>query len=597
MWDTYWQGRGSPWEYDPGPPRNRSWARLFAETPNYRGLGLALTGQEQFRWHFGPMFYRGRLRDRQVKVLIVGQEGAQDESLSHRSFTGGTGGRMQQLLNHLGITHSYVFMNTFVYPIFGQYGSAERLMGQHSRSPIRIHRELLFDYVVARNDLQLVVAVGRAAKESVASWIGSHGGSADPDALHLADAAVVAPHLRAVGVLHPGGASKGGAVTAIKASFVDAIAQVEAWSAADPAWLVPDPGSSRAPANAYTYASAPIPFRDFPYGTPWRLGRQSTSSNRKDDQRAIQIFGEHGTYNNTGDNLIYVGDAAGSTNGYDDDPTDLPYEPPRVRYRDFDAGPTASFARLLQGATTQFPWPDFAGLGLSSDPSFGAGPAYRGRLSAPSILVVADQRSHDDLFSGRALTGDAGQHLQAFLEAAGVTTSYCILAVLPVDTLEDDQVAVRAAVDTAEVRSLYAEAVRRVRPQVTILSGPLAQRLGGHITPAGTPAIPMLAHSQPGWVADWGRALGELQPLHYRRDLTSPTFAYQGERTQIARSDLPYGTLRWQGSSGDRGLQPKQGGSASFDYYKLVMPRWAFELAPVPLIPSEQAAVDVMAAG
>ena len=52
--------RGLPWEYDPGPPANRQWARLFAETPNYRGLGRALGGGEEFRWHFGPMFYRGR---------------------------------------------------------------------------------------------------------------------------------------------------------------------------------------------------------------------------------------------------------------------------------------------------------------------------------------------------------------------------------------------------------------------------------------------------------------------------------------------------------------------------------------------------------
>jgi hypothetical protein len=99
MVNTLWDGRGVPWEHDAGPPRNRSWGRLFAETPNYRGLGHAVTNRNAFRWHFGPMFYRGRLGDRQVKVLIVGQEGAQDESLSHRSFTGGTGGRMQHLLN------------------------------------------------------------------------------------------------------------------------------------------------------------------------------------------------------------------------------------------------------------------------------------------------------------------------------------------------------------------------------------------------------------------------------------------------------------------------------------------------------------------
>ncbi|MEY2415243.1 MAG: hypothetical protein QOH53_577, partial [Ilumatobacteraceae bacterium] len=53
MWEQYWEHRGSPWEYDPGPAKNRSWSRLFAETPNYRGFGIALSGNEEFRWHFG----------------------------------------------------------------------------------------------------------------------------------------------------------------------------------------------------------------------------------------------------------------------------------------------------------------------------------------------------------------------------------------------------------------------------------------------------------------------------------------------------------------------------------------------------------------
>jgi hypothetical protein len=81
--------RGDPWEHDPGPTTASGWAALFAETPNYRGLGRAVVGREAFRWHHGPMFFRGRL-DGSAKVVLVGQEGAQDESLSHRSFTGGT---------------------------------------------------------------------------------------------------------------------------------------------------------------------------------------------------------------------------------------------------------------------------------------------------------------------------------------------------------------------------------------------------------------------------------------------------------------------------------------------------------------------------
>ena len=55
MADDYLAGRGNPWDYDPGPPRNRKWPRLFSETPNYRALGEAVIGSDKFRWHFGPM--------------------------------------------------------------------------------------------------------------------------------------------------------------------------------------------------------------------------------------------------------------------------------------------------------------------------------------------------------------------------------------------------------------------------------------------------------------------------------------------------------------------------------------------------------------
>src|SRR4029453_3680758 len=53
--------RGNPWDFDPGPATTSGWPELFAATPNYRGLGVAVLGRETFRWHFGPMFYRGRL--------------------------------------------------------------------------------------------------------------------------------------------------------------------------------------------------------------------------------------------------------------------------------------------------------------------------------------------------------------------------------------------------------------------------------------------------------------------------------------------------------------------------------------------------------
>ena len=593
MWEQYWEDRGSPWEFDSGPAKNRSWSRLFAETPNYRGFGIALSGNEEFRWHFGPMFYRGRLGDQQVKVLIVGQEGAQDESLSHRSFTGGTGGRMQHLLTHLGINRSYLFLNTFVYPIFGQYDGLLPIIAQHPASPIAQHRKKLLDYVVLRNELRLVVAVGRAAKESIASWVVSHGGTADPDNLHLADASVISPGLHVVGVLHPGGAGKGGAVTAIIASFNAAINRVHQWIADDPSWLTIDPGAVRA-TTAYKYSSDPIPFRDFPYGVAWQLGRGSTSSNRRDGQTSIQIFSEDGKYNNEGTTLSYPGSTAGTEVGYSADVGDVAWEPPRRAHKDFDRGPGDTFAALLQGGVPEFAWPDFKSFGLQCSPSFGMGPIFRGRLDRPSILVVADQQSQDDMFTMRALTGDDGQHLQSFLRAAGITGRYAILRVLPVDTLSDDQTAAAAAVDSAPVRALYAEAIKRARPQVLLFVGPLAERLRTHVAPAATPVVTMKSRLQSGVDASWQAALTQLSALTYRRDITTPTFTYAGEHEQIPRQDLPFGTLHWQASSGNRGTRAMQGGSPSFEYSKVTMPAWAAALQAPPLSASEAAAAQIL---
>jgi hypothetical protein len=581
--NPFWKNRGTPWEFDPGPPSNRKWAKLFAETPNYRAIGKAATGKELFRWHFGPMFYRGRLTDGAVKVLVIGQEGAQDESLAHRSFSGGTGARMQHFLRHLGITESYLFLNTFVYPIFGQYDAELRPLAQGLTSPIVTHRHALLDYVVERNDLRLIVAVGTAAKETVTTWVKAHGGVCGVGAKDVSkcDMTVIAPALKAVGVVHPGGAGKGGSTAAIKADFVEALKQIQEWTDADPTWLPVDSGATRGVPESYKYASAPIPFRDLPYGVAWRIGRGGTSSNRKDNQRSIQVFSAGGSY---GASVKYPDDCAGTIEGYEDDPGDLPYEPPKKTFADYDPGPPATMARLLIGGEAAFPWPDFTALGVRSDESFGCGPIYRGRFEQARLLILADQESHDDLFMFRAVTGDGGQRLQAWLTAAGLTTSYLILRTLPVDTLDLTATQVDAVVDHAAVRALHAEAVRRIaaaNPLAAIVAiGRHAKRLLPHVAPAGLRRIEMASPLVPGFVASWQAALTEVSQLPFPRDIAAPSLAYTGQRGQIARLDLPFGTLRWQGSSGERAGRAVTASTFSPHYYKVHMPKWAFALKP-----------------
>lgn len=594
MADDFTDRRGDPWEFDPGPPKNRRWARLFGDTPNYRAIGVAMSGHEEFRWHFGPMFYRGRLTDGAVRVLVIGQEGAQDESLSHRSFTGGTGARMQHVLNHLGITRSYLFLNTFVYPIFGQYDGLLPRLAQDPRSPIARHRGEVLDYVRARNDLRLVVAVGAAAKQSVATWIEAHGGSADPDRLHEADATVLGARVRTIGVLHPGGASKGGAATAIRADFVRAIRQVEEWESASPGWLPVDAGATRLPAADYRYSSAPIPFRDFPYGTNWRLGRGSTSSNRDSDQKGIRLFAQGGTYGDSSPSYPNPPASTAPDGAYAPAPGDLPYEPPKSTPTDFDPGPSPAMARLLQGGSPGLPWPDFTALGLGANPSLGRGPGHRGRLTRPAVLVLADQQSHDDLFTGRALTGDVGQHLQAFLRAAGVTTRYAVVRTLPVDSLGDPAAAVTRAVDDPATRAILREVMRRARPAVVLTLGPHAERVASAESPSGTPVVHLAPFRRTDPAAAWQPALDALAALAFPREVAAGPYA--GGREPIPRGDLPFGTLRWQATTGDRVQRARLGGRDTRNYYRIRMPGWAASSAPTALSASEAAAVAALKA-
>jgi uracil-DNA glycosylase len=589
--------RGDPWEHDPGPATASGWAALFAETPNYRGLGRAVLGREAFRWHHGPMFFRGRL-DGSAKVVLVGQEGAQDESLSHRSFTGGTGARMQHLLRHLGLDRSYLFLNSFVYPIFGQYTDDLRPLAQDRRSPIVAHRHRILDKAIVDGDVRLVVAVGRAAKESVATWIRAHGGNADPERLDRATLGSLPDRLLAVGVVHPGSAA-GGSTGAIKADFQRACNLVRDRVEADAGWLPADPGVDRDLAAPFQYRSAAIPYRDFPFGTCPRLGRGGTSSNRTDNQRSIQLFSAAGRYNAAGEHLRYGSTAGGSRDGYSDDPGDLPYEPPRAAPTAFDPGPPAALARLLLGMEPGFGWPDFAALGVTAHPSFGMGAIYRGRFRDLGLVVLADQASEDDLFTGRALSGEDGQQLERFLRAAGLTRRYLVLRTLPVDTLDLSQSRRDGLVDRPEVAALHRELLRRVRaenPQagVVLALGPGAQRLAPRVVPAGVDVIELAAAGSSGAAASWQAALDQLASRTYPKDLANPSFQLGSGRGQLPRADLPYGTLRWVGSSGDRAVRPVDldTDKPSANYLKLFAPTWVAQLGPAPLTPAEQQAAE-----
>jgi hypothetical protein len=254
---------------------------------------------------------------------------------------------------------------------------------------------------------------------------------------------------------------------------------------------------------------------------------------------------------------------------------------------------------LLTGGEPGFAWPDFSALGVTAHKSFGTGPLYRGRFRQLSLVVLADQTSDDDTFAARALTGEAGQYVQGFLRAAGLTERYLIMRTLPVDTLDLDAAKRLALADDPRVANLHRELLRRLReknPEVAVVlaMGAGARRLAPRVVPAGVEVIGLDSFGEPGYTTSWRAALNRLSGLVYAKDLATATFTLPTGRGQLPRKDLPYGTPRWVGTSGDRAVRPidTDTGRPSPDYLKLFLPAWVAGLDPAPLTPEELAAVE-----
>src|SRR6476620_12118752 len=101
-----------PHESDPGYGAE-PFRTLCADYPD-----SAVYPADDFRIEWGPIFHRGRL-DGTARVLLIGQDPAQHETVVRRCLVGEAGRRIQGLLAKLGITRSYVFINTYLYSVYG----------------------------------------------------------------------------------------------------------------------------------------------------------------------------------------------------------------------------------------------------------------------------------------------------------------------------------------------------------------------------------------------------------------------------------------------------------------------------------------------
>src|SRR3954453_22582614 len=113
---------------------------------------------QDFRVEWGPLFHRGRL-DGTAPVLLIGQDPAQHEAITRRILVGEAGQRTQGFLAKLGITRSYVMVNTYLYSVYGQ-GAANQYANDSDSAD---HPQEWLNAIATNNQLEAIVALGSLA--------------------------------------------------------------------------------------------------------------------------------------------------------------------------------------------------------------------------------------------------------------------------------------------------------------------------------------------------------------------------------------------------------------------------------------------------
>ena len=115
-----------------------------------------------FRTEWGPVFHRGRL-DGSARLLVIGQDPAAHETFVRRILVGEAGQRVQGFMARLGITTSYIMVNTFLYSVYGQGGGNKH----KDDAKIADYRNRWIDAILTTAKIEAVVALGSLAD---AAW-------------------------------------------------------------------------------------------------------------------------------------------------------------------------------------------------------------------------------------------------------------------------------------------------------------------------------------------------------------------------------------------------------------------------------------------
>lgn len=227
----------------------------------FRSLCAAAPGKADypaanFRYEWGPVFHRGRL-DGTARVLVIGQDPAQHETIARRILVGAAGHRLQGLLVKLGISRSYVLINAFLFSVYG------RLSTKSIKAPgIAGYRNQWLDALLPGN-VEVVIAMGDAADAAWQLWLAHK-----PGAPSFAHAKIHHPTWPESAAAH-----QGGSAAALTVQMLDqwnkAIEKLRS------SLSHPDIGGQFLPyGSAFVAADlVEIPAFDLPAGTPdWMRG-------------------------------------------------------------------------------------------------------------------------------------------------------------------------------------------------------------------------------------------------------------------------------------------------------------------------------------
>ena len=209
---------------------------------------------DDFRVEWGPIFHRGRL-DGTAQLLVLGQDPAVQETITRRILVGAAGQRTQGLLARLGLTRSYVMINTFLYSVYGQGGGA----AHHDDPAIADYRNEWLRTLMANNPISAVITLGTLAAEAFTDWTATPAGNG-----------FTGHHAALLHPTYPQSASAHGQI-----SLADATARLlDNWNAALPGLIAAVAHPDRPPdptpyGTAFTPADLPpVPAGDLPPGLP-----------------------------------------------------------------------------------------------------------------------------------------------------------------------------------------------------------------------------------------------------------------------------------------------------------------------------------------